>query len=127
MALTVAALRALAEGDLGNAVVASTPGGIERQEKAGQTALVNSTNMPAEMCPSKAAFEELGFQFGAPVDELFLTAILPAGWSRQAADHSMYSFIIDDDGRQRVEIFYKAAFYDRRAHARLVPIEPIAA
>jgi hypothetical protein len=28
----------------------------------------------------------------------------------------MWSYILDDKGRERCAIFYKAAFYDRRAH-----------
>jgi hypothetical protein len=32
----------------------------------------------------------------------------------------MHSKLIDDLGRERVSIFYKAAFYDRRADMRLV-------
>jgi hypothetical protein len=33
----------------------------------------------------------------------------------------MHSDILDEQGRVRVAVFYKAAFYDRRANARLVP------
>ena len=120
MKMNPAALGALAKGDISNAIVASTPGGIEAQEKAGQTALVNSANMPKEMWPSREAFEQFGFVFGEDYDDLFLKATLPAGWSRAATDHSMHSDILDDQGRRRVAIFYKAAFYDRRADARLV-------
>lgn len=116
-----AALGAALRGDYGNAVVASTPGGIEAQEKRGQTALVASTNMPKEMRPSREAFEKLGFAFGDDVDELFISATLPAGWTRAATDHSMHSDILDDQGRKRVSVFYKAAFYDRRANAYVVP------
>lgn len=115
-----AALAAAAKGDLANAIVASTPGGIEAQEKRGQTALVNSTNMPKEMSPSREAFEKLGFVFGDAVDDLFLKATLPAGWTRAATDHSMHSDILDEKGRKRVGVFYKAAFYDRSADAHLV-------
>ena len=115
-----AALSALVNGNITNAIVASTPGGIEAQEKAGQLALVASTDMPKEL--DRAAFEALGFTFGEPVDELFVTATLPPGWKRQATDHSMWSKIVDEQGRERVAIFYKAAFYDRRAHARITPL-----
>lgn len=114
-----AALGALAKGDIENFLVAATPGGIEAQEKRGQMALVNSTDMPKEMRPSKEAFEKMGFTFGEPIDELFLSATLPPGWKRAATGHSMHSNIIDDQGRERVSIFYKAAFYDRRADANL--------
>lgn len=115
-----AAAAALVAGDIANAIIAATPGGIEAQEKAGQTALVNSTNMPIEMSPDRAAFEKVGFVFGDAVDELFCEATLPAGWTRAATDHSMHSTILDEQGRERVSIFYKAAFYDRRADAQLI-------
>ena len=117
-----AALSALAKGDLENFATASTPGGIEAQEKAGQALLVASANMPKSMSPSREAFEALGFVFGTEVDELFLKAKLPPGWTRAATDHSMWSTIVDEKGRKRVEIFYKAAFYDRRADAHIVKI-----
>lgn len=115
-----AALAALAGGDLENFIAASTPGGIEAQEKRGQTDLVNSTNMPLELSPGKEAFEALGFTFGKPIDEIFQEATLPDGWSRAATDHDMHSDILDEKGRRRVSVFYKAAFYDRRADARLI-------
>lgn len=116
---TIAAVEATVRGDFRNAIVASTPGGIEAQEKAGQTALVSSTDMPISLQPSREAFEALGFKFGEKIDELFVKAELPAGWKREATDHSMHSNILDAKGRKRVGVFYKAAFYDRKANAHL--------
>lgn len=115
-----AALKAAISGDLANAMVVSTPGGIEAQEKRGQAALVASTNMPKEMNPGRVAFEMLGFVFGEDVDDLFVKATLPTGWTRAATGHSMHSDVLDEKGRKRVGVFYKAAFYDRRASANLV-------
>lgn len=114
-----AALSALIKGDIENTIVASTPGGIEAQEKAGQTDLVASANMPREMKPNRKAFEKVGFRFLAEIDDIFIEAKLPDGWMRSATDHSMHSDILDSIGRQRVSVFYKAAFYDRRASASL--------
>lgn len=114
-----AALGALVNGDIENFLVAATPGGIERQEKDGQTALVASTNMPLDLRPNREAYEKLGFTFGDKIDEVFQHATLPKGWTRKATDHSMWSRILDDKGRERVAVFYKAAFYDRHADARL--------
>lgn len=116
-----AAMSALARGDLDNFVVASTPGGIEAQEKAGQQMLVASSDLPKDMSPNREAFEAVGFKFGEDVDELFVKCTLPAGWKREASDHSMWSYIVDEEGRKRVGVFYKAAFYDRRADCRLEP------
>lgn len=93
---------------------------IMGMEAAGQRQLVESAAFPTEA--PIAELEALGFVFG-PVDAqdpMFRQAQLPPGWSRRATDHSMWSKIIDEKGRDRVSIFYKAAFYDRSAHASLV-------
>lgn len=114
-----AALSALAKGDIENFMVAATPGGIEAQEKRGQQALMQTTDMPLELRPSKDVWEKVGFTFGKPIDNIFQEATLPAGWTREASDHAMWSYIKDEQGRKRAAIFYKAAFYDRNAHGHL--------
>lgn len=94
-------------------------GAIEHQEKQGQGELVNSHNLPTQVdSESKAALTAAGVVFGPPVegDEMFCAAILPAGWKKESTDHSMWSKLVDDKGRTRAMIFYKAAFYDRSAH-----------
>lgn len=92
---------------------------ITGMESAGQQQLVNSDKLPAEA--DWPAFEALGFVKGDPVegDSLFVTATLPEGWSRRADSHAMWSYIVDERGVSRVSIFYKAAFYDRRASMRI--------
>jgi hypothetical protein len=118
--MNLAALAAASRGDLANALVASTPGGIERQEAAGQRTLVGSAMLPKEI--SGATREELtalGFKFGADVDELFVTCELPPGWAKSGTEHAMHSDLLDDQGRKRAGIFYKAAFYDRRAEMHM--------
>lgn len=98
------------------------PGGIEASEARGQAELVWSSVLPVEMGDQRAAFEALGFRFGAPVDgdPLFIHAELPPGWSKAPSDHDMWSHVLDEKGRKRVALFYKAAFYDRRASMSLV-------
>lgn len=111
-----AALSAASRGDLENFLVASTPGGIERQEAAGQATLVASAMLPKEIRgATREQLTALGFKFGADVDELFVQCELPAGWTKRGTDHSMHSDLLDEQGRRRAGIFYKAAFYDRRA------------
>lgn len=111
-----AALEAASRGDLTNALIASTPGGIERQEAAGQRALVQSAMLPKKITgATREQLTALGFKFGADVDELFVQCELPAGWTKRGTDHSMHSDLLDEQGRKRAGIFYKAAFYDRRA------------
>jgi hypothetical protein len=118
--LTPAALEAAAAGNVDNFIAASTPGGIEAQEKTGQAMFVRAQSLPKEMTGcTRADFERLGFVFGDDIDELFVTVQLPAGWRKDATDHSMHSNLLDNKGRRRASIFYKAAFYDRRADIHL--------
>ncbi len=58
--------------------------------------------------------------FGDDVDDLFINVVLPDGWQKKPTDHSMWSDLVDERGRKRANIFYKAAFYDRSAHLNLV-------
>jgi hypothetical protein len=114
---TPAALAALMNGDMENFLVASTHGGIEAQEAAGQQSFVAGETLPKE-CP-REDLEALGFVFGTDDDDLFINVIMPQGWHKKATDHPMHSDLIDDKGRIRGGIFYKAAFYDRSAHMSL--------
>jgi hypothetical protein len=94
---------------------------IEAMEAEGQQQLVNSTSLPVNTSDTDAEFEALGFIFGPPSadDPMFRPATLPEGWTREGSDHAMWSYILDEQGVQRVAIFYKAAWYDRRAFMRL--------
>jgi hypothetical protein len=95
---------------------------ITDMEAAGQQQLVNSDQLPTEA--PWAALEKLGFKRGKPVegDPLFTHCDLPEGWRRQGTDHAMHSNVIDERGVERVGVFYKAAFYDRRADAHLINV-----
>ncbi|MEI5520713.1 hypothetical protein WB388_08870 [Streptomyces brasiliscabiei] len=107
-------LLALATGD--------TDAVIRAQERAGKAQLVLSDRLPTDFKgDDPAVFEALGFTFGEPdpADPLFRPASLPDGWSKTGSDHEMWSYVLDQLGRRRVAVFYKAAFYDRRAFMRL--------
>lgn len=98
-------------------------GSIEAMESAGQSELVASESLPTEVSASERALLELwGFRFGEAFenDPLFMPAVLPEGWTKAGSDHAMWSKVLDEKGRERVEVFYKAAFYDRRAFMRVV-------
>lgn len=97
-------------------------GYIEGMESAGQAQLVASDKIPTDA--PWVELEALGFVKGEVVsgDDLFTQATLPAGWKREASDHSMGSYIVDERGVRRVSIFYKAAFYDRKAHAHIISV-----
>lgn len=108
---------------LAEALVKGSSRAIEDSERRGQEELVASTLLPTKLHPGRAEFEALGFKLGAVVedDPIFQHVELPAGWTRAGTDHAMHSHILDAKGRERASVFYKAAFYDRHAHASLTP------
>lgn len=95
---------------------------ITGQEAQGQREFVHSTQLPSQAHNSDAEFEALGIVLGEPDprDPLFRPATLPPGWERQGTDHNMWSDVVDPFGRPRIKVFYKAAFYDRRADMHIV-------
>ncbi len=97
-------------------------GYIEGMERDGQRQLINSDRLPTRILHStQADFEAAGFVFGDvdKCDRMFRQVTLPAGWKRRGSEHAMWSYIDDEQGRERVSIFYKAAFYDRDAFMSL--------
>lgn len=94
---------------------------ITGQERTGQSQLINSTSLPTDSQGTDAEFLALGFTFGEPDprDPMFRPATLPNGWRKERSDHAMWSYVVDELGRRRVAVFYKAAFYDRSAFMRL--------
>ena len=92
------------------------PNAIEQQEAEGQKELVDSSLLPVKV-HGKEELEKLGVKFGQPLpdDPLFCEAELPEGWKKRPTDHSMGSELVDEKGKVRAFIFYKAAFYDRSA------------
>jgi hypothetical protein len=114
-----AALAAAARGDLKNAIITSTPGGIERQEKEGQIEQSFKDTLPISMqgC-SILDFEKLGFKFLGKED-IFWHCEFPKGWRKRPTSHDMWTDLLDAKGRKRGAIFYKAAFYDRSANIHL--------
>lgn len=98
---------------------------IGGQERAGQRQLLTSQLLPTDTHRTDAEFEAVGFVFGeeAEGDPLFRHTTLPAGWSKRGSDHDMWSYVVDELGRDRVSVFYKAAFYDRHAHMSLNTVD----
>lgn len=119
--MNMAAYAALANGDFDNAQVAMTPGGIERQEAQGQRDLVKNARIPKDVYGHNLddVLSKWGIETHESVDDLFVQVELPDGWQLKATDHSMHSDLLDDKGRVRASIFYKAAFYDRCADMAL--------
>jgi hypothetical protein len=117
-----AALSAALAGDFKNALIASTPGGIEAQEAQGQRDLVGKcSKLPIDGTSNKKEFwEKLGFKFtGKTIDKIFYECLFPIGWQMKATEHSMWSTLLDDKDRPRASIFFKAAFYDYNSFIRL--------
>jgi len=92
---------------------------ITSMEADGQRQLVASDVLPIDCSGQEQEFADLGFEFGDRTDNLFRVATLPEGWGREASDHDMWSYIVDGTGTRRVAVFYKAAFYDRKAFMRI--------
>lgn len=93
------------------------------QESAGQQSFVNSDTLPTQMShEDRETLEAAGVVFGEVVqgDDLFQYVNLPQGWTKSSTGHSMHNDLLDDKGRKRAGIFYKAAFYDRRADLNCV-------
>lgn len=122
---TAEAKRNIEEGSM-RALVDVMPGMIEHSERRGQRELVESTLLPTDFSYSnkardRAILESWGFKLGDVVegDPMFMHVELPDGWTREGTDHAMHSSILDEKGRKRIAIFYKAASYDRSASASL--------
>jgi hypothetical protein len=96
------------------------PDAIYAQERQGQAELVQSAQLPREglmNLPEKAR-HGIKVLRDSPEDPLFVDVELPAGWTKVKTDHDMWSNLLDADGKIVARIFYKAAFYDRRASMR---------
>ena len=116
-----------AMGIFGAAIVVGRgmSGEIERMEAVGQQQFCESDVIPTNLAHglTEQRLRDLGFELGDQVgdDDLFRYARLPKGWERRATDHDMWSEIVDEQGRKRMSVFYKAAFYDRKASLRESP------
>ena len=109
-------------GFLGEAMAKGASAAIEASESRGQTQFVASDVLPVKwLNGDKAVLEKEGVVFGAVCegDCLFQEVALPAGWHKEATEHSMWSELLDHKNRVRAKIFYKAACYDRGAHISL--------
>jgi hypothetical protein len=120
--MTPAALLALMSGEQGNFMAATLPGGIEQTEADGQADLCREVvKLPANGSRDPR-FAEMGVVFGdeIPGDNVFRSATVPSGWKMQPTDHSYWSNLVDESGKMRATVFYKAAFYDRSARITVV-------
>lgn len=110
---------------------------ITDQEKAGQNELIKSQQLPVnpggspfkneeELKKIKEVYKKWGMDPKLTEgDELFYTVELPKGWKKEQSGGSYWSDLLDDKGRVRAHIFYKAAFYDRHSHISFVSLYSI--
>jgi hypothetical protein len=91
---------------------------IEDMEAQGQRELTGQTSKLPTKGSENPAWAKMGVIYGKPdpSDPVFSGAQLPAGWKLKPTEHSMWNHLLDDQGRVRAKMFYKAAFYDRSAH-----------
>jgi len=106
---------------LGEALAVGGSNAIEYQEARGQAKLATSDVLPIDCNrQERALFEQMGIVFHEPVDGLFVRVDLPEGWHKAPTHHAMWTDLVDNRGRKRAAIFYRAAFYDRSAHMNAV-------
>lgn len=108
---------ALATGDVSRAIM--------NQEKRGQSEVVNTSILPREVYTyqdsrtTEEQYAAMGVKVVGEYDDLFYRVELPTGWKKESTSHDMHSSVLDERGRKRIGVFYKAAFYDRRARASI--------
>jgi hypothetical protein len=93
----------------------------EDVERHGQEAFVfDTTVLPINIENGCSAdFVALGITFGSVIDDLFQEASLPEGWAKQPCSNAVWSEIVDGDGSVKIEVYFKAVYYDRHAFMRV--------
>jgi len=94
---------------------------IESQERQGATEMVKAIHTLPVKGSDDPDVIRLGIEWGEvyEADQIFREATLPLGWVRHGTGHDMWTDILDERGVVRAKVFYKAAFYDRRALIRV--------
>lgn len=102
---------------IGNQQSGGRPGGdIEEMEAQGQQQLCRQrSQLPTEGLAGVATKLGITVLRATDGDPLFSDVVLPDGWEIRPTDHPMWTHLVDATGTPRANIFYKAAFYDRRA------------
>lgn len=104
-------------------LMGGNPEEIEAQELRGQQQLCSSSQLPKEIEVSRVEkvdavkeYAKRGIKVRECEDPLFYNVELPAGWRILAMGHVNGADLVNVKGKIIARIFYKAAFYDRRAH-----------
>lgn len=91
---------------------------IEKMEARGaQEVVAQRRRLPTDGLDKKQA-EAVGIEVHDvdTNDPIWTHVTLPEGWKIERTDHSMHTKLVDEKGRKRGGIFYKAAYYDRSAN-----------
>jgi hypothetical protein len=104
-----------------------------KQVALGQHQIVNGKVLPTAFNGGseklmKHELTKIGFVFGNVVDDdpMFQSVELPAGWSRVATGHPLWSHILDEYGRERISIFFDASLHNRDAFFDVIPAIQVA-
>lgn len=108
---------------LGEAIKHGTEDAILKMEAAGAYQLRNQREvLPTNGLEKREIWEAMGIVVGEKVDDdsLFTHVVLPDGWTLTPSDSNpdYWTELRDVKKRLRANIFYKAAFYDRKAFIR---------
>lgn len=89
---------------------------ITTGEKMAQTELVSSASIPVKGNSYGSGDTEWdvltkwGVKVLKPEDKWMWICELPPGWKKERTDHSMWSNLVDNQGRVRATMFYKSTF-----------------
>lgn len=101
-----------------------SPEELDADSKGQESLLANFDRLPAQYNGAgtfpRETLEALGFSFGNEVDDIFIKATPPEGWTLRATENVLQTEIIDADGRVRGSLFYKAWPLDRHAFFSLL-------
>jgi hypothetical protein len=111
----------------------TTPGElIARAQEANQEAMLRQRRelngrtvelLPCQPGSMLAEMMALGFELDLSAegaDNLLVPMYLPPGWERRTSDHPMYTYLVDGNGADRVQVMYKGAVYDRDGWMRIL-------
>lgn len=87
--------------------------------------------LPITMKPSRREFEELGFQFfkwrhedlkngRSMLDQVLCLAKLPDGWKEVRGINEENSYLVDEKGRRRVEVFERFQIWEEGGEMHLI-------
>lgn len=92
--------------------------------------------LPIDMKPGREAFERLGFHFykwtyaGAgkksqkvETDQVMCLAKLPEGWKEGKWIGDYHYYLVDENGKNRIDVFEENEFWDRRGQMTLLDAE----